>query len=199
MTSCAGIKWATDRTVAHLMTSCSINWAIVVLASCAVLERLWAGWRLQYIEGAEIDADGGCVFCAILDSGLPDERTYIVSRTERSFIILNAYPYTSGHLMVMPLRHVPDLSALDADERVDLWETVHRAIEAMNGAYTPEGINMGANLGRAAGAGVPGHVHVHVVPRWAGDTNFMTAIAETRVMPESLDQTWRRLRAQVTP
>lgn len=166
-----------------------------VASSGVALERLWAGWRSVYIESATAaPSDGECVFCAILESGLPDEKTHIVSRSDRSFVILNAYPYTSGHLMVMPLRHVPDLSDLDPDERIDLWETVHHAIDTVNAAYKPEGINLGANLGQAAGAGVPGHVHVHVVPRWAGDTNFMTSVAETRVMPESLDQTWNKLR-----
>ena len=109
--------------------------------------------------------------------------------------LLNAYPYTSGHLMVMPVRHVADLEELTADESAALWAAATDAVRAIKAAYRPEGINLGLNLGRAAGAGVPGHLHVHVVPRWNGDTNFMTTVAETRVLPESLGETDAKLRA----
>ena len=161
------------------------------------LERLWAGWRTEYVSSAAEDVEGldACVFCRILGSGEPDERTYVLWRGERCAALLNAYPYTTGHLMVMPLRHVGDLEDLDADETAELWPAVTAAVRALKAAYRPEGLNVGINLGRPAGAGVPGHFHVHALPRWNGDTNFMTAVAETRVMPESLPATWEKLRA----
>ena len=164
-----------------------------------MLERLWAGWRGEYVAtatGATQDGEA-CVFCRILDSGEPDDRTHILWRDQRTFTILNAYPYTSGHLMVMPLRHVGELAELDDDESDELFRGVRRAAAAIEAAYRPEGMNIGLNLGKAGGAGVPGHLHVHVVPRWAGDTNFMTSVAETRVLPEALDATWKRLKEHV--
>jgi ATP adenylyltransferase len=162
------------------------------------LERLWAGWRTDYVSaaGQEGPSDDGCVFCRILGSEEPDEVTKVVWRGRRVVVLLNAYPYTSGHLMVMPSRHVGEVEDLDpADEAVELWATVTEGVRALKAAYAPEGINVGANLGRAAGAGVPGHFHVHLLPRWNGDTNFMTSVAEARVLPESLDATWTRLRS----
>lgn len=164
------------------------------------LERLWAGWRLAYVTGAADEpaddpGDGGCVFCRILAADEPAERTYVLWRGERCAALLNAYPYTSGHLMVMPVRHVADLEDLAADEAAELWSAVTDAVRALKAAYRPHGLNLGVNLGRPAGAGVPGHVHVHAVPRWDGDTNFMTAAAETRVLPEALPDTWSRLRS----
>lgn len=164
------------------------------------LERLWAGWRTEYVSsaGATGPGDDGCVFCRILGSGEPEETTKVVWRGEGVVAILNAFPYTSGHLMVMPVRHVGELEDLDADAD-ELWATVTRAVRALKAAYRPEGINVGANLGRAAGAGVPGHFHVHLLPRWNGDTNFMTSVAEARVLPESLDATWQKLRQAWPP
>jgi len=162
------------------------------------LDRLWAGWRSEYIEGVTNDDRGdheGCVFCRILGSGAPDEETFVVWRGERVAVILNAYPYTSGHVLVLPIRHGSDLEDLDAEESAALWAAVTDAVRALKSAYQPEGINVGANIGRGAGAGIPGHFHVHALPRWAGDTNFMTTVAETRVMPETLSATWRKLRA----
>lgn len=161
-----------------------------------MLERLWAGWRGDYVATAtDATQDGeACVFCRILSSGESDEDTYILWRDERTFAILNAYPYTSGHLMVMPLRHVGGLGDLEDAEADGLFRGVRRAAAAIEAAYKPEGMNVGLNLGKAGGAGVPGHLHVHVVPRWAGDTNFMTAAAETRVLPESLAVSWKRLK-----
>ena len=166
------------------------------------LERWWAGWRLDYIRDATDDdgdlrpgpAPDGSLFEQILNSGLPDEETYVLTRGRHTFALLNAYPYNSGHLLVLPRRAVADLEALDPDEAAELWLTVQDAVIAIKAAYEPEGVNVGANLGRGAGAGVPGHLHVHCLPRWGGDTNFMTTIAETRVLPEALDVTWRRLR-----
>jgi ATP adenylyltransferase len=161
------------------------------------LARLWAGWRLPYLESDATDGgdDAPCVFCRILRSEEPPEKTYVVWRDERCAVVLNAFPYTSGHLMVMPVRHHADLEDLDGEEAFHLWEVVSSAVRALRAAYTPEGLNIGVNLGRAAGAGVPGHFHVHCVPRWNGDTNFMTVLAETRVLPEALPSTFERLRA----
>ena len=160
------------------------------------LERLWAGWRTTYVTTAgeaEDASAGGCVFCRILASDEPDEVTKVVWRGERAVAILNAYPYTSGHLMVMPTRHLGELEQLEPAEQREVWDAVTDAVRVVKAAYAPGGVNFGANLGHAAGAGVPGHVHVHVLPRWNGDTNFMTTVAEARVMPESLDTSWEKI------
>jgi diadenosine tetraphosphate (Ap4A) HIT family hydrolase len=157
---------------------------------------MWAGWRSEYISSTvdpPPDAPD-CVFCAIFASGRPDSETYVLWRGDACAALLNAFPYTSGHLMVMPLRHIGDLDELEADESGELWEAARTAVAALRAAYSPEGVNLGANLGRAAGAGVPGHLHLHALPRWNGDTNFMTSVAETRVMPETLSATWEKLR-----
>ena len=165
-----------------------------------MVEHLWAAWRNAYIRGGDDGgpvievADGQTLFEAILHADLPDEQTLVLWRGERVFAVLNRYPYTSGHLMVLPNRGVQQLDELDDDEYAELWHGVRLATRAVQAAYQPHGINVGANLGRGAGAGIPDHLHVHVLPRWDGDTNFMTAIAETRVMPESLGTTWDRLR-----
>jgi len=165
------------------------------------LEHLWAGWRSEYIESAtEEDRRAGdgaaCVFCGLLASGRPDTETHVVWRHPAGRVVglLNAYPYASGHLMVMPVRHARALDELLPGEAGDLWSGVTAAVSALRTAYRPDGINVGINLGRAAGAGIPGHLHVHAVPRWAGDTNFMTSVAGTRVLPESLDTSARRVR-----
>jgi ATP adenylyltransferase len=158
------------------------------------LARLWAGWRIPYLDEA-VDDDEGCVFCRILASDDPPEKTYVLWRDERCAAVLNAYPYTSGHLMILPVRHAGELEDLADDEAARVWAVVTVAVRALKAAYSPEGLNVGVNLGRAAGAGVPGHFHVHCVPRWNGDTNFMTVLAEARVLPEALPSTYARLRA----
>jgi ATP adenylyltransferase len=163
------------------------------------LDRLWAGWRSSYIETTATPVPlgpDGCVFCGILASGLPDTETHVVWRHPGGEVValLNAYPYASGHLMVMPVRHTGDLEDLGTEEAAALWDGVGRAVVAVKAAYRPEGLNVGANLGKAAGAGVPGHLHVHVLPRWAGDTNFMTSVADARVLPEALVVTDDKLR-----
>ena len=162
------------------------------------LERLWAGWRSSYIEGLEVRPAGpdGCLFGGLL--ALDDADAMILERAEHSFAVMNAYPYTSGHVMVVPNRHVASITDLDAREAAALMHGVQRATAAIEVVYRPEGINVGANIGRAAGAGVPGHVHIHVLPRWNGDTNFMTAVAESRVLPESLRHSYDKLRAAWT-
>jgi ATP adenylyltransferase len=165
------------------------------------LERLWAAWRSEYVQahGAgtadAVSTLGGSVFSRILAAGLPDEEVGIVHRGEHVFAILNRFPYGSGHLLVMPFREVADLAALTDVEHVELWSTVRDAVAAATAAYSPHGVNIGANLGEAAGAGVPGHLHIHVLPRWHADSNFMTAIAETRVLPEALAVSWAKLTA----
>lgn len=161
-----------------------------------MLEQLWAGWRGEYVATADDSKQDGpaCVFCRILQSGLPDEETYVLWRGERTFAILNAYPYASGHLMVLPLRHVGDLDDLEDAEADELFGAARVAVRALKSAYDPGGVNLGANLGRAAGAGIPSHLHLQVVPRWAGDTNFMTSTAGTRVLPEALPTTWAKLK-----
>lgn len=156
------------------------------------IERLWAGWRSEYVAAAA--ADTGCVFCRILASDEPGEITYIVRRDERCAVVLNAYPYTSGHLMVMPVRHVGELEELTSEEATGLWRELSDAVRALKSAYSPDGLNVGANLGRSAGAGVPGHFHMHCVPRWNGDTNFLTTLAEARVLPEALPATYAKIR-----
>jgi ATP adenylyltransferase len=161
------------------------------------LDRWWAGWRHEYINAAfaqDLEDGEGSLFERILGSGLSDEEGYVVVRGPLVSALLNAYPYNSGHLLVLPNRAVPALADLTEDEESALWRTVRVGVSAIETAYAPEGVNIGLNLGRAAGAGVPEHLHVHCLPRWSGDTNFMTAVAETRVLPEPLDVTWRRLR-----
>ncbi len=165
------------------------------------LDHLWAGWRREYIVEAtererrgDISQDAAdCVFCRLAASGPPSEDNLVVWRGEAAFVVLNAYPYASGHVLVLPLRHVGSLADLTAGESSRLWAATEAAVAAIEAAYGPDGLNMGANLGRAAGAGIPSHVHLHVLPRWSGDTNFMTAVSETRVLPETLQLSWKRL------
>jgi diadenosine tetraphosphate (Ap4A) HIT family hydrolase len=165
------------------------------------LETLWAGWRREYIMEATSRERSGdlthterdCVFCRLAESGPPSEHNLVVWRGELTFVVMNAYPYASGHVLVMPLRHTGSLAALTERESAELWSATNRAVTTIEKAFDPDGLNMGANLGRAAGAGLPAHVHLHVLPRWSGDTNFMTSVAETRVMPETLQLSWKRL------
>jgi ATP adenylyltransferase len=159
------------------------------------LERLDASWRQRYVEQASTGHDDGiCIFCALADAPM-DEASGVVDRDEACFVVLNAFPYGSGHVLVLPRRHVADLDELDEAESASLWRATTRALRAVTAAYRPDGANLGANLGRAGGAGIPGHLHLHVLPRWGGDTNFMTAVAETRVLPESLEVSFAKLRA----
>jgi len=160
------------------------------------LERLWAGWRIPYVETAAAETgDGECVFCRLLASAEPGEQTLVVWRDDVVAVLLNAYPYSSGHLLIMPVRHEGEMEALTAAEGTALWGALTRAVEVLKEAYRPDGLNLGANLGRPAGAGIPGHFHLHAVPRWSGDTNFMTTAAETRVLPEALPITYEKVRA----
>lgn len=164
-----------------------------------MFERLWNGWRSTYVSSVGSSGDGddqqGSVFTQILRSGLPDEETNIVHRGEHVFAILNAYPYGTGHTLVLPYREVADLEELSGDEATELWATVTEAVRALKAAYRPDGVNVGINLGKPAGGSVSEHLHVHAVPRWTGDANFMTTVANTRTLPEPLDETARKVRA----
>jgi diadenosine tetraphosphate (Ap4A) HIT family hydrolase len=163
------------------------------------LDQLWAGWRNDYVVTATAaerrGEDDACVFCRLAASGDPSAQTGVLVRGQVTFAVLNAYPYGSGHLLVLPLRHLSSLDELTEEEAGELWSTTRAAAAAIEAAYSPDGINLGANLGRAAGAGIPAHLHLHALPRWSGDTNFMTSIGSTRVIPESLDRSWEKLTA----
>jgi ATP adenylyltransferase len=163
------------------------------------MERLWSPWRLAYVTGTGgADSQTGCILCDAAGAGdpsQPDRGTDLVLvRGRASFVILNRYPYNNGHLMVVPNRHVGSLRALTRDEQDELMRFTRHAEIALVEAYAPEGINVGINLGRPAGAGIVDHLHVHLVPRWAGDTNFMSVVGNVRVLPEELGETVKRLR-----
>jgi ATP adenylyltransferase len=153
------------------------------------MEQLWAPWRLEYIQGA--DELEGCAFCRAAE--LPDEEGLAVHRGVLAFVVLNKYPYAVGHLMVAPLRHVGELGELTSDEALEIHRLVATSLGVLAQAMRPQGYNLGWNLGRIAGAGIVDHVHEHVVPRWAGDTNFMPVLADVKVMPEALAETRRKL------
>lgn len=161
------------------------------------IERLWNGWRSSYVSslGEDRPAGTGSLFTQIVESGAADDDAFIVHRGETVFVLLNAFPYGTGHSLVVPYREVADLEALDPAETVELWSTVTDVVRAVKAAYRPDGVNVGLNLGRAAGGSVSEHLHVHVLPRWIGDGNFMTAIANTRTLPEPLADTAHKLRA----
>jgi ATP adenylyltransferase len=155
-------------------------------------ERLWAPWRLEYIKGPKT---GECIFCSKPELG-DDESAYIVHRGERCFIILNAYPYNNGHVMVAPFAHEPSIERLDEDTLLELMTLSKLALGVLRDEYAPEGFNLGINQGKVAGAGVEDHVHLHVVPRWGADTNFMPVIGDTRVLAQSLADSWKALSAR---
>ncbi|MFQ3609920.1 MAG: HIT domain-containing protein [Fimbriimonadales bacterium] len=155
-------------------------------------ERLWAPWRMQYVSTANQPSEG-CIFCT-KPAEPRDAENLIVARSSLCFAILNLYPYTSGHLMVVPYRHTSDFASLSPDESLDLFQLAQHCVRALEHTYRPDGFNIGFNLGRSAGAGIEGHLHMHIVPRWHGDTNYMTTIGEVRVLPETLEQTYERLK-----
>lgn len=168
------------------------------------IERLWNGWRNAYVtsDGAaggvrsdDATSGRGSVFTRILRSGLGDDETYIVHRGSESFAILNAFPYAVGHVLVLPYREVSEIEDLTPTETLELWATVSDAVRALKVAYRPDGLNVGINLGKPAGGSVSQHLHVHVLPRWTGDVNFMTAVANTRTLPEALADTAAKVRA----
>ncbi len=154
------------------------------------MEHIWTPWRYTYIKN--VDSKPGCVFCHLLSEG--DDRTnLILYRGDLNFVVLNLYPYTSGHLMVIPFQHEASLAKLSRETSTELMELSKKAEVALQEEYRPEGFNIGLNIGRAAGAGVREHLHLHIVPRWGGDANFMTSIGETRVVPEDLGTTYEKL------
>jgi ATP adenylyltransferase len=161
------------------------------------LDRLYTPWRFDYIKGASGEKTGfgdACVFCA-LPSREDDEQTFILHRAQHNFVILNIYPYTSGHLMIVPFEHTADFAALAKETSDEMMDLAKRAQAILQETYHPHGFNLGMNLGQAAGAGVSDHLHLHVLPRWSGDANFMSTVGETRVIPEDLRTTFNKLRS----
>ncbi len=161
------------------------------------IDHIWNGWRASYVQ--QIDRPSptttDSIFRRILDSGLPDEETNIVHRGRTCFVIMNAFPYTVGHMLILPYRQVARLETLDPDEFSEIWELTRQGVIALEAAYAPAGINVGLNMGEAAGGSVSEHLHLHVLPRWIGDGNFITAVANTRSIPEPLVDTAAKLRA----
>jgi len=155
------------------------------------MDYLWTPWRFQYIS--KTGEEGECIFCAAAADS-DDEARLVVHRGVHSFIILNRFPYTSGHVMVVPYAHVATLEAVPDEAAIEIIRLAQHAERVLRAVYRPDGLNLGINLGKCAGAGVTGHVHVHVLPRWAGDANFMTTVGETRVLPEDLPTSWKKLR-----
>jgi ATP adenylyltransferase len=169
------------------------------------MQRLWTPWRMGYVSGTAESAQPRqpeqpeqptCFLCALAAAPEQDAERLVLLRGERALVLLNLYPYNSGHLMVAPYAHGGDLAQLPAETGHELFDLTQRAVAALRDEYQPDGFNVGLNLGRPAGAGLPDHLHVHVVPRWNGDTNFMPVLGETKVLPEALDQTWARLRGR---
>ena len=161
------------------------------------MDLLWSPWRYDYITGSGAAKTSGCVFCGILNNSATDEENFILHRAEFNFVILNIYPYTSGHLMVIPYEHLADLSDASKATTDEMMDLTKRAQSALIETYRPDGTNLGMNTGKAAGAGVAGHFHMHVLPRWVGDVNFMTAIGQTRTLPEALPDTFKRLNGRI--
>ena len=155
------------------------------------MKHLWSPWRMKYIQNHK--KEKGCVFCNA-QAKADDAENLIAFRGRFSYVILNRYPYTSGHLMVIPFEHVSSLEELTSEVRAEMMELTSRCTTELRTIYKPQGFNVGINIGEAAGAGVLGHVHIHIVPRWAGDTNFMSSVGETRVLPESLEETYERVK-----
>ena len=169
------------------------------------MDYLWTPWRYAYVKSA--DSTPGCVFCGILQESTSsdadvqaaaDRRHFIVHRGRECFVILNSFPYNAGHVMVIPYAHLDELQKLSTSAAHEMMDLAQKVETALRQLYNPDGINLGMNVGKAAGAGVAGHIHMHVLPRWAGDTNFMTVVGETRVLPETLDTTWERMKAAFT-
>jgi len=156
------------------------------------MDRLWTPWRYRYVSTTQ--PSGGCIFCEKAAS-TDDRGNYIVLRAERNFVILNLYPYTSGHLMIAPYEHVATLAEAHPGTLQEIMLLSARAEKALGQLYRPDGFNIGMNIGESAGAGVAGHIHMHVLPRWTGDGSFMTTVSETRVLPETLDTTYERVKA----
>jgi ATP adenylyltransferase len=155
------------------------------------MKHLFTPWRMKYIKNQHTVE--GCVFCDATAGETDGPENLVVYRGENAYVILNRYPYTSGHVMVIPYRHQPDLESLDKKTRAEMMELVNEVIQIIKELYGPQGFNVGINLGCAAGSGIDDHIHIHVVPRWEGDVNFMTAIGNARILPEALDVSWTRI------
>ncbi len=162
------------------------------------MERLWSPWRYDYISasGNENPGPPACVFCEIQKNPAHDETNYVVYRAQHNFVVLNIYPYISGHLLIVPYQHIADLDAAAKETTDELMDLTKRSQTALREAYSPGGFNIGMNLGRSGGAGIADHIHIHIMPRWAGDTNFMSTIGDTRVIPEDLATTYQKLRVK---
>ena len=158
------------------------------------MDVLWSPWRYDYIKASGGTVNNGCVFCSILSNSASDEENFILKRAELNFVILNIYPYTSGHLMIVPYEHVDRLHKLPAGASVELMELTCKLESVLFDLYRPDGANIGMNIGKAAGAGIAGHIHMHALPRWVADANFISVIGETRILPEDLETTYRRLK-----
>lgn len=157
------------------------------------MDHLWTPWRYAYVSGADRQSD--CIFCNAPKES--DEQARIVYRGSHCYIILNTYPYTNGHVMVVPYAHLDELRSLPADAAREMMVLTQRMEGVLRSLYRPDGINLGMNIGKAAGAGVAGHIHMHILPRWVADANFISVIGETRVMPEALEATWERIRKEL--
>ena len=155
------------------------------------MDYLWSPWRMEYILSPK--SEEGCIFCNGLKLADGNDNL-IVHRGTNAFVMVNRFPYTSGHLMIVPYEHQPSLDLLDSRTRADLMDLAAHAVRVLQSIYQPQGFNLGMNIGSAAGAGISEHVHLHVVPRWAGDTNFMASVSQTRVLPELLEETYRRVK-----
>jgi ATP adenylyltransferase len=161
------------------------------------LDTLWSPWRYEYIASGTADAGpGGCIFCSIRDDPDRDEANFVVYRAAHSFVVLNIYPYISGHLLIVPYEHIAELDAASKPATDELMDLTKRCQTALREVYQPPGFNIGMNLGKAAGAGIVDHLHIHILPRWTGDTNFMSSIGNTRVIPEDLSTTYQKLRGK---
>jgi ATP adenylyltransferase len=154
------------------------------------MDYLWTPWRYAYVSG--VGQATGCVFCDAPKES--DQKAFIVHRGRQCYIILNTYPYTSGHVMIVPYEHLDELQKLPVEAATEMMALSQRMESVLRSLYHPEGINLGMNLGKAAGAGVAGHIHMHILPRWVADANFVSVIGETRVLPEALEMTWERIR-----
>ena len=159
------------------------------------MDRLWSPWRAGYVASGVDSKAGTCIFCEIGRRSEDDEKNFVVHRGQQCFVVLNLYPYTSGHLMVIPYEHVGDLAGALKEVTDEMMDLVKRAQRTLRTVYNPAGFNLGMNLGAAAGAGIVDHIHMHVMPRWGGDTNFMTTIAETRVISETLEVSYEKVRS----
>ena len=158
------------------------------------MERLWSPWRSKYISSGVDSQAEGCVFCRIAAHPDEDEPNFVLHRGEYAFVVLNLYPYITGHLMVVPYLHTSEFHSVAKEISDEMMDLAKRAQAALREVYSPSGFNMGMNLGSAAGAGIADHLHIHMLPRWSGDTNFMTTVGESRVIPEALEETYAKLR-----